>query len=74
MLTEQWPPPFVIDVISGKTSMELKLKIVQYYMNVYYLVSQISTQKKKKNCMYLIIAFYTPNTIYTSRDYFRIIA
>ncbi len=33
-------------------------------MNVYYLVSQIPTLKKKKKYMYLIIAFYTPNTIY----------
>ncbi len=33
--------------------------------------SQIPTHKKKKKYMYLIIAFYTPNT---SRDYSRIIS
>ncbi len=33
------------------------------------LVFQIPTQKKKKKYMYLIIAFYIPNTIYTSIDY-----
>ncbi len=32
-------------------------------MNVYYLDSQIPTQKKKEKHMYLTIAFYTPNTI-----------
>ncbi len=40
-------------------------------MSVYYLVSQISTQKKKKKYMQLIIAFYTLNT---SRKYSKIIA
>ncbi len=30
-------------------------------------------EENKKEYMYLIIGFYTPNTIYTSRDYSRII-
>ncbi len=36
-------------------------------MNAYNLASQIPTQKKKKKYMYLIIAFYTLNTIYIQK-------
>ncbi len=43
-------------------------------MNVYCSVSQIPTQKKKKKYRYLIIALYTPNTIYASRNYSRIMS
>ncbi len=43
-------------------------------ITLFCLASQIPTQKKKKNYMYLIIAFYIPNALYTSRNYSRIIA